>query len=350
MAASTDLKSFISSMGSDRALRVEESFGEGFVRLRVAEAERRQAKHDIRSVEDAVIELLRNSRDAGATKIFVASSKVDDIRTLVIIDDGEGVPLDMHEKIFEPRVTSKLDSMHFDRWGVHGRGMALYSIHENALSAGVKASAPGLGTSIKTVFDTSRLSERSDQSTWPKVSRDDEGAYSCSRGPHNIIRTCCEFALESQETCSVYLGSPAEIASSMRRYAKQDAASFDDAPFIQRIALAGDAKDLLEQAACIGLEISERNAHRIISSEVAPVRSVFSILSSDAPGPERQIDLAKDRRGLHVSKDDVAQFEQTLEEAFKVLGDKYFLRLVQKPQVKIRKGKVSVVFDTEEQD
>ena len=42
-ADSGALADFVSTMGGDRALRVEESLGEGFVRLRVAEAERRQA-------------------------------------------------------------------------------------------------------------------------------------------------------------------------------------------------------------------------------------------------------------------------------------------------------------------
>ncbi len=73
----------------------------------------------------------------------------------------------MQEKIFEARVTSKLESMHMDRWGIHGRGMALYSIKENCESAQVVASAPGLGSVIQIVVDTTKISERVDQSTWP---------------------------------------------------------------------------------------------------------------------------------------------------------------------------------------
>ena len=66
MADSQELISFIAQMTGEANLRVEENLGEGFVRLRVSEAERRQAKHDIQHVEDIVIELLRNARDAGA--------------------------------------------------------------------------------------------------------------------------------------------------------------------------------------------------------------------------------------------------------------------------------------------
>ena len=83
------LADFINAISGEDRLAVEESFGDGFVRLRTAEAERRQAKHDIRSVEDIVIEMLRNARDAHAGTIFVATSKSDDLRSLTFIDDGD---------------------------------------------------------------------------------------------------------------------------------------------------------------------------------------------------------------------------------------------------------------------
>ena len=43
---------FVQSVSGETFLKVEENLGDGFVRLRISEAERRQAKHDIRSVED----------------------------------------------------------------------------------------------------------------------------------------------------------------------------------------------------------------------------------------------------------------------------------------------------------
>ena len=59
MNDANELISFIASMSGEGNLRVEENLGEGYVRLRVSEAERRQAKHDIQHVEDIVIEMLR---------------------------------------------------------------------------------------------------------------------------------------------------------------------------------------------------------------------------------------------------------------------------------------------------
>ena len=71
MSDANELISFIASMSGEGNLRVEENLGEGYVRLRVSEAERRQAKHDIQHVEDIVIEMLRNARDAGADKVYL---------------------------------------------------------------------------------------------------------------------------------------------------------------------------------------------------------------------------------------------------------------------------------------
>ena len=204
MTDTTQLLDFVASMGGERALRIEENLGAGYVRLRVAEAERRQAKHDIRCVEDIVIEMLRNSRDAGARHIYVATTREQNTRTLIILDDGSGIPKDMQEKVFDARVTSKLESVHMDRWGVHGRGMALYSIRENADYTKVESSAPGLGSAIKVVVDAEKLTERSDQSSWPRVGVDDDGEKSVIKGPHNIVRTCCEFALESKGSCDIF--------------------------------------------------------------------------------------------------------------------------------------------------
>ena len=211
---SNDLLGFVSSLRGGDGLRVEETLGDGYVRLRVSEAERRQAKHDVRCMEDAVIELLRNSRDAQATRIFVGTAREGDLRTIVVADDGVGIPPEMHARVFDARVTSKLDTMRMDRWGVHGRGMALFSIRENARSAEVMRSGVGCGCALRVVFDVSQLPERADQSTWPTVTGD-VGNYTI-RGPHNIYHTCVEFALEERGTCNVYVGSPSEVLSTMR--------------------------------------------------------------------------------------------------------------------------------------
>ena len=106
-----DLADFVSDVIGSSAVRVEENLGDGFVRLVVDEAERRQARHDIRCVEDVVIEMLRNARDAGATQVYVATGRTGTQRRVVMLDDGCGVPAALQEQIFEARVTSKLLSL-----------------------------------------------------------------------------------------------------------------------------------------------------------------------------------------------------------------------------------------------
>ena len=343
-------------MGGDKALRVEESLGEGFVRLRISEAERRQAAHDVRSIEDALIELLRNSRDAGARHIYVATAREGDLRTLVVLDDGAGIPEDMHERVFEARVTSKLDSVHMDRWGIHGRGMALFSIRENALSAGIVSSAPGKGAAIRVVSDATTLPERADQSSWPQVGINEDGEESCVRGPHNLIRTCCEFALEERGSCEVYFGSPAEIVATARARASLSVKgsdllfldSLESLPVLERLRAAADARELREQAVSVGLEMSERTAHRIVSGEIPAQESVLSRLTHGrgrVGSPSHEVDLMRDRRGLKVAPSDLEEFSRLMERDFALLAERYYLTLSGEPRVRASGRRVTVTFE-----
>ena len=88
---SESLLDFVESVNGTSHLRVEQDFGDGFVRLNLSEAERRQAVQDIRSSEDIVLEMLRNSRDAHASHIFVAIGREGAKRNITVIDDGCGI-------------------------------------------------------------------------------------------------------------------------------------------------------------------------------------------------------------------------------------------------------------------
>lgn len=357
MSDANELISFIASMSGEGNLRVEENLGDGFVRLRVSEAERRQAKHDIQHVEDIVIEMLRNARDAGANRIYVATSKEDGIRTLLFLDNGCGVPDDMRERIFDARVTSKLETMKMDRWGVHGRGMALFSIRENVESASVVASGPRLGSVFKVVVDTAHLKERADQSTWPVAAKDEQGVYVCVRGPHNILRTVGEFALEELRTCDVYVGTPTEIAATMYAQASSslDAGkllfidSETDLPVHERLGLASDAQDFIRVARSLGLELSERTAHRVLAGSIPPLRSVSARLlrarDASLPASSKTIDLAKDRRGLKIAPDDIERFSRAVERDFSDLAARYFISLSGEPRIRVTRDRITVSFD-----
>lgn len=357
-SAVPSLVDFVAQVSGDTAVRVEESLGEGFVRLRVGEAERRQAKHDIRCIEDVVIEMLRNSRDAGARKILVATSREGDTRSVVMLDDGSGVPDSMRERIFDARVTSKLDTVHMDRWGVHGRGMALFSIRENTKSARVMASGKGLGTSIRIESDASSLAERKDQSTWPTIGKGDEGQPQL-KGPHNIIRTCCEFALEERSDCDVYLGSAADVVATARALADSSpnrsrllfVDDLDAVSVLERPAIAADARELSSIADSLGLPISERTAHRILAGQIKPLRPVAARLLHHAGSPaQHEIDLSKDRRGLKIASSDIDEFSRVMERTFDMISERYYVALSEQPRVNVTRDKITVTFELEKDD
>ncbi len=360
MSDANELISFIASMTGEGNLRVEENLGEGYVRLRVSEAERRQAKHDIQHVEDIVIEMLRNARDAGAKRLYLATSRSDSERTLLFFDDGCGVPVDMHDAIFEARVTSKLESMKMDRWGVHGRGMALFSIRQNVREARVVSSDTGLGSAFVVRADVSVLPERADQSTWPEVEKDDAGAFHLVRGPHNIIRAACAVALDELHGCDVYLGTPTEIAATLYSHANTavDATQMlfvDDPsvlPVVDRLGLATDAQDFIDIARSIGIEISERTAHRILSGTIKPLRSVSARLLRERtkPSSQKPVDLARDRRGLKISREDIAAFSRAVERDFSELASKYYLSTTADPKVRVGHDRITITFEVAKEE
>jgi len=349
---------FVSSVSGDGYLKVEETLGDGYVRLRVPEAERRQAKHDIRSVEDVVIELLRNARDAHAQRIFLATARDGSMRTLTMIDDGVGVPQPMQEMIFEPRVTSKLETMVMDRWGVHGRGMALFSVRSNVSVARVAASAPHKGTSVSVVADTEQLIERADQSTWPTLEPDESGRLRVARGPHNIVRRLVEFACEHPEL-EIYAGTPTEILATLHALGRThldiaDLMFCEDLgrlPVWQRPAACSDAAELTELAEAVALPVSERTSHRVLAGELAPLEPLMTVLTvPDEPAPQAAPDIYRDRRSLRIHHGDLTSFRAELSRAFDVLGDRYYLHLKGEPRVTVGRDSITVRFSVEKED
>lgn len=359
MTTNDELLGFVSAVIGDTHLKVEEDLGEGFVRLKVAEAERRQAKHDIRSVEDIVVELLRNARDAHARRIFVATTREGDERRLTVIDDGVGIPRPMHERIFEPRVTSKLDSMVMDRWGVHGRGMALFSIRSNSRAASVAASAPHRGAAVRVVVDCTQLTERADQSTWPELGRDGTGTERVLRGPHNIARRVVEFALE-HPGIDLYLGSPTEVLATLVLLARFEldertllrCRDLEDLAVWQRPGAAADALELTMCGEAIGLPVSERTAHRILAGEVVGLTPVLSLVTANPKAGMRaeRPDLYRDPRGLKIDPRDLDAFRIELEKVFDLLAHRYYLQLREAPRITVGKDEIRVRFPIDKED
>ena len=346
---SQSLQDFVNEVNGDSRLRIEHDFGDGFVRLRSSEADRRQAAQDIRCSEDIVLELLRNSRDAHASHVFMAISREESRRVITVIDDGDGIPASMHELVFEPRVTSKLDTSHKDAWGYHGRGMALFSIAQNAISAEVADSENQRGCSLAVVTDTTKLPEKADQSSFPRFIMGDEGGVNV-RGPKNILRTACEFAIEARDECSVFVGSPAEIASTLYAFGMSTLSSIDRAfckdrgslPVAKRLATASDSDDFSLLASQIGIDVSSRTARRIMDGQIEDVPSLLELIAIERPGKKGSRAVGPKSHKAKVQRDDAAKLADSVRTAFEPIADQYYLDKNVEPRVRVSRDKLTI--------
>lgn len=346
-----ELASFIARSCEQDPFKVESDLGYGYVKLKSSEAERRQAAQDIQCVEDAVIELLRNSRDAQASSIYIATSKEQDERTLTIIDDGSGIPEEMWGAIFEPRVTSKLDTAHMDKWGMHGRGMALYSIKENVDDVRVLSSIPDLGTSI-TMRVGSSLKEKTDQSSFPYF--EDKDGIMAMRGPKNIVRMCCEFALECADHLKVYLGTPVQVAATLYEYGLATTPAYlrafgqdGSVPLVKSLGLANCPEDLFDRCSKIGLDISLRTARRIMDGSIDILPDLISSMkarSFSAPSPPKRHlrTHSKSTSSPYISTEDKRDIANAALEAFAKIAPAYYLDANVEASARIKDGNLTL--------
>jgi Histidine kinase-, DNA gyrase B-, and HSP90-like ATPase len=224
--------------------------GNGFARLLGVEGLRRSPVK-LRSVEDALFELLRNSRDANAKNIYVASSlKSRRYRALTIIDDGQGIPETHKHLVFEPGVTTRhLDPGQNEDDLLHGAGLSLYHIRNAALYAQVlSASSP---TAVKVVFDTLSFPERSLQS-------------GSRPSKTNLLATLARFADQaaSPEAPRLYHAPPARILARLLKDRIIHHESNQGTGLFRKTARG------------LGLEVSLRTVQRVISGEILAASEV----------------------------------------------------------------------------
>lgn len=332
-----NLIGFVYELAGSEVDLVEEDFGSGFYRLHLSEAEKRQAQHDIRYVEDALTELLRNSRDSGATHIAVAFHLKDEkYRELTVIDNGEGVPEGYHEIIFEPRVTSRLFDFIEDDYGVHGRGMALYAIKERSQSAKVFFSKPGAGTAIGATFDIRILPEKKNQAQRPRVVKDGNGFV--VKGVKNLSYVLTEFSLKHPDI-ELFAGSPSEILALIL---ESPGFSVLRKTVFHEYLENPSADKLVYLSEKIGLKISLRNAYRVMSREVKPAASIKNFWFRN-----RQ-ELAK-TAAIRFNRSDWKEIRDRLENVLKPYVDNYGLKIAEIRQ-KRKKNEIKISISLEEDE
>lgn len=333
------IKDFLESITGDPAKqRIEETLGDGYVRLHVSEAEKRQARHDIQWMEDIVIELLRNSKDADAENIFLATKKdINGMRQLTVVDDGKGIPEKLHHKILEPRVTSKLNTLIFDDYGIHGRGMALYSVKYNTEDSKITWSEPGKGTAFYCLADTKKLKERKDQSTFPTI-KVDEGIRRVVAGPRNIIRTATEFALYYPKI-KLFVGSPAETVSTMYHMSLSE--EFRQSPWSNLAVFTNHAKFLKHVNDRYGIRLSERNAYRILQGDIPPILPI--VIRKKRLKPSLAVSGKKHDTTIKLGFDnfDLAEISKQIEKIIRPYSKKYALEIIDKPDIYINNNQLN---------
>ena len=266
--------------------------GAGFARLTGVEGLRRSPRR-LRSVEDALVELLRNARDAGARNVYVASSlRARRYRALTVIDDGRGIPETHKRLIFEPGVTTRhLRPVEDAAAGsAHGAGLSLHHIKNAAVSAEVcSASSP---TSLRVVFDTEFLPERSLQS-------------SSRPSGSNLLATLAKF-VQAPNAPRLYHASPARILTRLLQNR-----------IIQSSKDAGSSAGVRQKAEALGLEVSSRTVQRVLGGEV---EAAGEVVEGGGGGGGRASGHAGGRRGgegpiLSVGEGDLAEIGAVLRRA-----------------------------------
>jgi len=266
--------------------------GAGFARLTGVEGLRRSPRR-LRSVEDALVELLRNARDAGARNVYVASSlRARRYRALTVIDDGRGIPETHKRLIFEPGVTTRhLRPVEDVAAGsAHGAGLSLHHIKNAAVTAEVcSASSP---TSLRVVFDTEFLPERSLQSnSRPSGS--------------NLPATLAKF-VQAPNAPRLYHASPARILARLLNNR-----------IIHPSKDAGSSEGVRRKAEALGLEVSSRTVQRVLGGEV---EAAGEVAEGGGGGGGRASGRAGGRRGgegpiLSVGEGELAEIGAVLSRA-----------------------------------
>ena len=387
MQNSSDLNKFLDQLNIKDSLSIEEDLGNGYVRLKISEAERRQALQDINCVEDIIVELLRNSRDAGSKNIFIGTKKLEDKNRIInFIDDGAGIPPNLKDLIFEARVTSKLDNGKKDSYGFHGRGMALFSIKLNVNDIRLSFSDRSKGASFYLDIDLDKVPEKKDQSIIPQIIKMDEDVNIIG-GVNNIIKTIIEFQLQNKDM-NFFYGTPTQVLVTMREIFKKDKSqgiypSFDDweklINFINQndikiteIPVLTDNCNLMGEIAekIFNMSISRRGIQRVMYNEVKPLFPLkldllnYTIIDE---GPESQ---GEDRTGSSKNgknSDRIKLYDESklasrfkdeeirciideLEEIINKIGNKYFISTGKNIEFKRSNNIIKFIIELAEKD
>ncbi|MFO7929400.1 MAG: ATP-binding protein [Candidatus Humimicrobiaceae bacterium] len=370
MQNSSDIKKFLADLNIDGLINIEEDLGSGYVKLKISEAERRQALQDINCVEDIIIELLRNSRDAGCENIFIATKKIGDKKRVIhFIDDGVGIPQKFQKIIFESRVTSKLENGKKDPYGFHGRGMALFSIKLNVSDIKITFSDSQKGSSFFIEANLDELPEKKDQSILPQIIKSEDGTNVVG-GVNNIIKNIIEFQFQNPGI-NIYYGTPAQVLATMHnldvdfpKFSQwDDLCSYikkNKIKVTQISALTDDYKLMEEISSKIfNINVSQRSIQRIIYGEMKVlepinINDLKKFENEAAPKKEKKqkpVFLYDEIKLANRFKDkEIRSIIKGLKEKLEKTGKKYFVTVEDNIEFKKINNRINIVINLKQKD
>ena len=258
----------------------------------------RRGPSRINTVEDALRELVRNARDAGARNIYVASVlKGRRYRTLIVLDDGGGIPESHRDLIFEPGVTTRHLAPVQDanpRGTPHGAGLSLYHIRRAAVAAEVTSATNP--TTIRVTLDTHTIPERALQSG-SRPSRSNQEA---------TLRGFLDDSQPGVNPPRLYLASPARILATILNNR-----------IIHQSWLPGGGdvgpEDIVRFAGRVGFGVSERTIRRVMKGEIPTVRPISRQVEGNAGRRERAVrSVGRDRPSLSLGPGEVREISAIL--------------------------------------
>lgn len=130
-----------------------EQLGGGEVEWRFSSADRVQVLAREAELREVLVNVLENARQAGARRVDIELERDADRVTVLVRDDGQGIPREQLSRIFEPRFSTKSSGS--------GLGLAISRALISSWGGNIEVtSRPGGGTEVRIVLSIARSTDR----------------------------------------------------------------------------------------------------------------------------------------------------------------------------------------------
>ena len=181
------------------------------------------------------------------------------------------------------------------------------------------------------------------------------------RGPKNILRTACEFAIESRAAVNVFIGSSTDIAATLYAFGLGMLSAQDrlpgkgnqQLPICKRLSACSSLSAFHQTAESLGLLMSERSARRILDGQIVPLPPLLAKIKIEGLQTPEAIEREegssqgksashRQAKGLKLADEDAARFARRISQAYAELADAYYLDANIEPHIKVSKDAIRI--------